>query len=358
MLQISKIQTALSGLVGFKQPYNPDYAIVDANNQISESGYFVTDNPYAKIEYIKDNQDYLDISNLQFNDLLLDIKKRAISNVMNQVFNENDFIDRSLMYKKASNKTDLETDLPIGFVGYKIQVSKNKNVAFKISRVLLDFDGTGDIDLIVWNSSKKETIYAKKISISTDHQSEYLDWVFDNSDDTYKGEYYIGYINNALSVTPYKREFNNANVLTQPTNLCIESVKVVNHLTTTLFDLNDVDGMSEDCGLNFDISVYEDFTDFALNTKMLFAKAIQLDCVINCVQIYLSSLRSNRNEQLSAELYQKIIVELEGTNSESMIKVKGLKSQLIGEISSIRSEIQKMRKGFTKQNCIMTSTLR
>jgi len=42
MINITKIQTALSGLVGFKQPYNPDYAIVDSTNQASSSGYYIT----------------------------------------------------------------------------------------------------------------------------------------------------------------------------------------------------------------------------------------------------------------------------------------------------------------------------
>jgi hypothetical protein len=357
MLQISKIQNSFLGIVGFKQPYNPNYAIVNAANQLSSSGYFVTDNPYVKIEYIKDNQDYLNISDSDFNIVLEDIQKRSVSNVLNQVFNEYDFIDRSLMYKNASNKIDLES-LPIGFVGYQIQVTKDKNVAFNLSRVLLDFDGTGDIELILWNTAKKEPLFTKVVTIASDHQVEELNWTLDNSNDTYKGEYYVGYINDgSLTVTPFKREFNNANVLTQPTNLCIEAVKVVGHSGTSLFDLNDVDGMSEDSGLNFDISVYEDFTDFALNSKMLFARAIQLDSMISCIQLYLSTLRSNANQTQSAQLYQKIMIELEGTDSDSPIVVKGLKNQLIGEIATIRNEIVKMRKGFTKSGCIMLSTL-
>ena len=71
MIQVSKIQNALLGIVGFNQPYNPSYAIVDADNLLSESGYFVTDNPYAKIEYIKDNQDFLKITDTDFNLLLI-----------------------------------------------------------------------------------------------------------------------------------------------------------------------------------------------------------------------------------------------------------------------------------------------
>lgn len=357
MIQVSKIQTALLGIVGFQQPYNPKYAIVDADNLLSESGYFVTDNPYAKIEYIKDNQDYLNISDEDFNLLLNELKKRSISNVCNQVFSEYDFIDRSLLFKNASNKTDLET-LPAGFVGYEIKVTSKKNIAFKISRVLLDFDGTGDIELILWNTAKKTAIYTKTITITTDHQEEVLNWVLDNSSDTYKGDYYIGYLTDSLTVTPFKREFNNANVLTQPTYLCVEKVQVANHNSLELFDLTSIDGMSEDCGLNFDISVYDDFTDFVINNKMLFARAIQLDCIINCIQLYLSTLRSNANQTIANQLYQKIMIELEGTEADSVIKVKGLKNQLLGEVTAIRMEIAKMKKGFTKSGQILVSTLR
>jgi hypothetical protein len=356
MIQVSKIQNALLGIVGFQQPYNPKYAIVDADNLLSESGYFVTDNPYAKIEYIKDNQDYLNISDEDFNLFLNELKKRSISNVCNQVFSDYDFIDRSLLFKNASNKIDLET-LPNGFVGYKVQVSKNKNIAFKISRILLDFDQTGEIELLLFNSSKKEPIERKTITISTDHQEEVLNWVVDNSSDTYKGEYYIGYLSDSITVIPFKREWNNANVMTIPTCLNIEKIKVVNHNTDVLFNLDYLDGMSEDCGLNFDISVYEDFTDFTINNKMLFARAIQLDCIINCIQLYISSLRNNANQTQSAQLYQKLMIELEGTDSDSLVKVKGLKNQFIGEITSIRKEVNKMKKGFQKQGLIMVSTL-
>jgi len=357
VININKIQTALLGVVGFKQPYNPSYAIVDSANQLSSSGYFVTDNPYAKIEYIKDNQDYLSISNGDFNLFLNDLKKSAISNVCNQVFNEFDFIDRSLLYKNASNKIDVET-LPTGFVGYRINVSNERNVAFKINRVLLDFQGTGTFTLLLWNTAKKTAIQTKAITITSDHQEVILDWEINNSDTTYKGDYYIGYINSALTVSPYKRDWNAGNVLSQLNYLFIQPVKVINHTTTTLFDLDDVDGLSESNGLNFDITVYDDFTDFVINNKMLFARAIQLDAIIGCIQLYLSSLRSNSNQSQSAQLYEKLMIELKGTANESTVKVIGLENQLLGEIASIRTEIGKLKKGLVKANQIFAYTLR
>ena len=106
MINATKISTSLLGIVGFRQPYNPIYAIVDAPNLLSSSGYFVNDNHYAKVEFIKDNQDYQEISDANFNELLRNMQKASISNICNQVFSDFDFIDRNLLFKNASNKTE------------------------------------------------------------------------------------------------------------------------------------------------------------------------------------------------------------------------------------------------------------
>jgi hypothetical protein len=357
MINIAKIQTSLIGLIGFKQPFNPDYTIVDADNRVSKSGYFVTDNPYAKIEYIKDNQDYVKITNPDFNLVLKQLKQSAISNVCNQVFSEYDFLDRNLLFKNATKKVNTNV-LPIGFVGYRIEVGNTKNIAFKINRVLLDFQGTGTIKLLLWNTAKLSVLESKEIEITTDHQEVVLDWVLDNSSDTYKGDYYIGYNTTDLTVTPFKRDYENGNVMSSFKYLCIEQIAVPNHNTEVLFDISTYQGLSEDTGLNFDISVFDDYTGFVINNDYLFARAIQIDCQIQCIQLYLSSLRSNLNQSVSAQLYEKIMIELEGTSADSLIRVAGLKNQLIGEISSIRKEIQKIKIGVKKSGQILVSTLR
>lgn len=357
MINVTKIQTSLIGLIGFKQPFNPDYAIVDASNLLSASGYFVTDNPYAKIEYIKDNQDYISISDSNFNLVLKQLKQSAISNVCNQVFSEYDFLDRNLLFKNATRKTNTNV-LPIGFVGYRIQVGSTKNIAFKLNRVLLDFQGTGTIKLLLWNTSKLDVLESKEIEITTDHQEVVIDWVLDNSGTTYKGDYYIGYNTQDLTVTPFKRDYENGNVMSVFKYLCIEQISVAGHDNETLFDVSQYQGLSETTGLNFDIAIFDDYTDFVLNNRQLFARAIQIDCQIQCIQLYLSSLRSNLNQAISAQLYEKIMIELNGTTTDSLIKVKGLVNQLIGEITSIRSEINKIKVGVKKSGQILVSTLR
>lgn len=357
MFQASKIATGLLGIVGFRQPYNVNYAVLNEENTTSISELYVNDNSYAKIEFIKDTQDCQLISNEDFNDFLINMQKASILSVCNQVFNEYDFIDRNVLFKNASNKIETE-NLPIGFVGYKIKVSTEKNLAFKINRVILDFEGTGTLRLLLFNTGKKQTVYEKEIIIDTDSQVEELNWILDNTDTTYKGDYYIGYLTQGLTVLPYKKELNNAKLMSNFKSLCIEEISFKGHSTNVLFDLNNEDGLSEYCGLNLDITVYNDYTDFILNNKMLFAKAISLEFTIKCLQLYMSSLRSNLNERKSQEMYQKLMVEIEGIKgSDSLISVTGLREQVMGEISLLRQEIKKLKVGFFKSRQFLVYTL-
>ena len=347
MFDVSKIKSSLSGLVGFKQPFNPEYAMVDANNLLSESGYYVNSNPFAKIEYIKDCQDYSKISNEDFNIVLSDIVHNSAVNVINQVFTDSSYIDRQILYKYALNKNETDV-LPNGFIGYRIEIDDTKSVAFKITRVLLDFEGTGDITLLLFNSAQKAVLKSQVVTIASDHQEIVLDWVLDDTDTIYKGEYFIGYIKgDGFPLTPYKRNYENSDIMSYVTHLDIDKVITPNHATNTLFDLSKVEFLNENTGLNLDISVYDDFTDLIIQNRFIFSRAIFLSAVINSLQIYMSSLRSNRNERQADELYKKVLVEVEGTRSgDNIISVKGLRPQLLSEISDIKREITKIKEGY------------
>lgn len=332
------------GIVGIRQPLNTDYAVIDSANQGSTSGYYVTDNEFVKVEYIKDGQDLESLSDSQFNTYLLNKQHESILSVGNMVFNNVDYIDRNLYYRYAQNKTNTIT-LPIGFVGYKLQISSEKNIAISIKRVLLDFDLTGSIKLLLWNTGKKAVIESKVISITTDHQEEVLDWVIDNTDGTYKGDFYIGYNTTGVTPKPYARDYSNSNVPSDITHLHITPMQVVGHAVETLFDLTAEEGMSDATGLNFDFTVYEDFTDQMINNKSLFARAINLDFQISLLSISLASLRSNRNERMSEAMTGKILAEIEGADNGTIKKV-GLRTLLTRNIGMIRKEINKLHDGY------------
>jgi len=336
MFNTTKVENDLVGIVGLRQPNNPDYAVLDAANIASRSGYFVTDITLAKVEFYKDSQDYEGISDVDFNTLLVELQKRAISSVCNLVFTQEDFQDRNLFYKNANNNVDAEV-LDDGFVGWRIDVKKEKNVAFEITRVILDFQGNtpNDITLVLYNTGDPNPIQSKVITISEQHQVEELGWVVDNSGDTYKGDYYLGYNKTATTPIPFKRGYNNANVISSIEGLTI----------------------TENIGVNPDVLVYDDYTDFIKQNQRLFARGIQLDMGIKMLQQSLSSARVNRNERIGEQHAVRVLQTIDGVRTDSgKLTVIGLREQLNSELSSIRMEVTKLRKGYFGGR-IMTSTL-
>lgn len=345
MFDNSLIKSSLYGVVGTKNPYDPTFAIIDANNQISRSDFYSTDNPFCKISSLKETQDYADISDADFNTMLKEMQENAIISVSKMVFNDSDFIDRNLIYKYAQNLQNVET-LPSGFVGYKLEVSEENDIAVEIKRVLLNFQGTGNITLILWNTGSKTALESQLITITSDSQEVELNWRLDNTGTTYKGEYYVGYLTDGITVTPYKRDWENSNVISNIKKICIEPVYVSGHNTNTLFDLNDVNGLTECNGLNFDITVFKDYTDLIINNEMLFARAINLAFQINFLSVYSSSIRHNEGRRNGDNLV-RIIQEIEGQSGEGgVVKVTGLKPMLIGEVALIKTEIDRLRAGY------------
>lgn len=347
MINKEKISDELYGLVGLRQPFNPDYAILDADNLESRSNYYANDNPLAKIELAFDSADYSSISNADFNILLKRTQQTAIVDICNQVFDKVDFISRNFLYKNPMNKKNVEI-LPSGFVGYEIEQCQNlPHAAFEIKRVLLNFKGTGSIKLLLFNSYSDTPIKTQTINITSSNQLVDLNWVVNNTDDNLGGKYFIGYLTDGLTVEPYERNYENANIKSSYKNIEVESVYVLNHNTETLFDLDAYENSALTFGLNFDISEYYDYTDFIITNQNLFARAINIAYTIAIIQIYISSIRSNKNERLGQENIYKALVEIDGIEDQpGSVKKVGLKTNLFAEIKSIRQEISKLQKGF------------
>jgi len=348
MFNVPNIRANFYGVVGFRQPLNPEFAILDAANQISRSGYFVTDNPFVKIESIYSNMDYKTLSDAEFNTVLMNMQEESITNVCGKVFSGTDYIDRQVLYPYAQNKVNTET-LEQGLITHKISVAIKKNIAFEISRILLDFEGAGDIELMLFNTSEVNPLFTKTITIATPHHEESLKWKVDNSGATYKGEYYLGYRTNAAAIgtlKPYKRDYDRSDIESSITYLNIEKQMFVGHATDLLPDLTTEEGYDEASGLNPDITVYEDYTDLINQNEVLFARAINLDLQISCLGLYIASMRSNKDQRNSDRVAIRATQEIEGQSGDGLITITGLRPQLIRSISKIADEIDRIKKGY------------
>lgn len=351
MFDKTKATDSIFGLVGVQSSINPDYPTVDVDNSESRSGRNATDNPSFKIEYLFDNMDYPGATATDFNTWLTRFSKTAIGEVLDHVNDKSDFIDRQLLYQFANNKVNTDS-LPSGFVGYKISQSLDKCQAFEITRCILEFTGTGDIELLLYNTAKSLPVKSKVVTISDTFQVEQLNWRVDNSDDYFKGDYYFGYQTNGLTVLPYKRDYDKANVKSIVSGLCFDNISAsYSPIANELFDLNSIDGVSECWGLNPDVTVFDDYTDMFIQNEMLFAKAIELQMVINAIKTYISSMSSNANERFSVEQMNILTAQLEGIEG----RIDGYKPQLIREVSQLKKEIMKIKNGYFADGFILNT---
>ena len=344
MFDVTKTQQGLTGLVGIRQPYDPAYQKIDATNQASRSGMYLDDVSNFKVKYFIDTQDYQAISDADLNSLLREGQDSAISMVCNEVFSDESYIDRNVIYSYAANRVATETTMVNGFTGFKITPTITKNVAFKITDVRLEFSGTGNLTLLMFSSSEDLPIFSKVVAIATTSQVETLDWVVDNTTTGYKGEYYFGYIYDGTLI-PFKRDYEFSNVENHISELSIEKEQVVGATGVSIFDLSKAVGLSENTGLNPDITVYDDYTDLVLQNEHLFGHAVQLQWAILIMQRYVNSSRSNRNERMGHEA-MLLLQTLEGSARDAKVPVVGLRKLLGTELSSLRKAIKGLQDGY------------
>jgi len=130
--------------------------------------------------------------------------------------------------------------------------------------------------------------------------------------------------------------------------LDIQGAEFHGHTTETMFDMEDREYSSLNYGLNFDISVYYDYTDLVLRNETLFANAINMAFQLKIMETYLSSLRSNKNERSSQGKIIEILAEIDGvTEGQGVVAKKGLKYLLIGEIKGLSKEIKRLQENYT-----------
>lgn len=337
-----KIQDNLKGLVGFNQPFNIEYQKFDSDNILSRSGLFVTDNPLIKGEMIVDSQDYSDISDVYFNSWIVQKLNATYTEVMSAVFNKPDFIYSGYVFNSPRNKTTTET-LPNGFVGYELTTGNCQNKGYNISNILLEFEGSGDVELLLFSSENPTTLENKIITIATGLHSEILNWTLKPNQ-----KYFLGYLTsyaNLGTLKPYARSYENSSLKTQINSLEVDEISISWHATNTLFDLNDITYISDCVGLNPNISVYNDFTDFVISNENLFARAIQLSSQISFMREYMATIRSNGNERKAEDMVNKIRVEIDGIDRDGY-KKRGLTSLLADSIIEIQKEIEKLNTNF------------
>lgn len=343
MINTAQIKTGFSGLIGYKQPFNPEYAVISDSNLVSESGLTVNSNPYAKIKYLRECQDYEHISDEQFNEVLQNVILDSAVNVCNSVFNEPSQLDSSLLFRNATNFSKL-SDVPNGFVGLELDLYNCDDIMFQIPTVYLNFQGNTDLELIVYSTLTQDIIRRQTFTISGSSTKVDLNWTFTASETSVNDKYYFGYIKTDTTPQPYERDYDIASLKTRISHMYCEECYVSGHIGDTLFDLDALSYTSRGIGINPIITTSKDYTEIAIRNKHLFARAVYLEAVIAFLREYLVTDALNFSQRQGVELYNKILLEIEGSQTkDNVIAVKGLRPQLIGEIADIKKHLESLK---------------
>ena len=331
MIRSGKIQTALFGGVGFKNPSLAGYNIVDSINSGSTSGlYFGDASELVTIKNIKDCQEDASISNSEFNKLLTSMQKSVILDVCNKVIaGQSDFIYSLNLY--PYEKSFKNTITPQGnFVGFEIEPAKGDTVC-NISWVELSFDTAKTFNIYLYNTNKPKTpIQTKSVTtVAGESTIVTLDWLIAD-DSTYKGgKFYLGYFEDDLDgAKAYAKDYDESIFAVNTPYYLVEPCYMEH--SGTLIDMTTEIECTDTFGLNIGIDVYTDYTELLIRNKNLLFPAIQLQMHEKVLNMIKYSSRSSISERLAKE---NIDFELFGN---SVLKIDGLISKLNRAIDQVK----------------------
>lgn len=354
MYNISTIKTNLSGVVGWRQPLQTDFAIVDAPNLISSSGLiFQGFHSLVTIENLQ-NAVPESLSDADFNTFILNMQKDAIAKVVQSVFQKKKpqtkaLLDKLRLFDQANVMDDPITNS--GFwVGYEINLNKNNNIKVVIDAIGSEFDGVkAGLTIYLFHSSQKTAI--KTFSLDTIEDDSKFDDLTDFDLDylTYTGgTYYIGYKQDDLGVVQaLNRGFDISDQANKPKNFTIRPIRIENYVGIELFDIDNIDITSETHGLNFEFTTTVDLTNLISDQKQIFANLIGIQMAADVLEKLYNSTRTNAIKKETRDL---ALFELKGTDENRktglLFKLEKAIEETEFDFSALDSLTVPVREGF------------
>ncbi len=349
MIQTSKILSELYGVgksvVGFRQPINPLYSVLNAVNITSTSGIYL-EGGMVTIENIKSCQDKQQISSTDLNSVIERLIKDSIIDACTLVFNESDKLGSGLLFNKE-NKITETLDNNGDFVGFEIKVISLQNITSIINNLICEFDAVGSLTVYLFHSSQQTAIKSQAVTLTENNSIKtYVNWILDAHKE-YGGKFLLGYLTNGLTPKAINREWDSSRQK-EFKNISIRPIIISGHTSTSLPNIDNIIYTSDTYGINLDLSIFNDYTDFIIDNKNKIANLIKYQFQANVLKMIAFSNRSNGIEENAKMVALK---ELEGILTES----GNIYSQ--GILRKLENEAKKIKDTFFKRDSITVTTL-
>lgn len=345
----------------FKNTNFPEH---DANSSYKEGVVITLEDKYYKS--IKDvpanteitNDDYWIETNL-FSEWLEDKTKASIIKLINKFINmkladkaSKSLIENKTLFDGTGRLTNLATNRD-RFVGFEVDTVRSKGVTVKINKIGLQFTRPGKYKVYILHSSCDTPVYSfefeklKSNSIEWFKPKEDILLPYESQEIDAGGSWYIGYLQSDL---PENSQAINRDRdwSTQPCKGCSRQEFLAwqawsKYIEIHPFYVDENQLLGEDeqmyfdpeimnftydanYGINLDVSVYCDLTDFIIKQKQLFQDVIAKQVAVDFLRefAYNPNVRTNRRSINASRT--DILYELDGDSSS--MKHSGLNYEL------------------------------
>lgn len=289
------------------------------------------------------------------------LRKRVKTSIVKVV---EDFVKRKEVLKKGSaifedkvlytgtgRMTDLISNSDL-FVGLNLELSRQKGALVKIPRVSFQFDGPVDFNLYVFHSSQTEPIQITPISYTKTNSVQWFDLGLDikhfNTEIDAGGIYTVGYYQSDLGTVKAlnkvvnwydeptcshcnQTDFNNYKLRSK--HLSVYAVGAPEGVKGELFDINQLNYWNDrNYGMNMEVSVYCDFTDFIIEQKDMLKAAISKQFAIKVLERLIYNPEDDIDRAILTKNAARITYDLNGTDED---KSNSLRSRYLYDLKSI-----------------------
>lgn len=359
----------------FKNTNFPEH---DANSSYKEGVVVTLEDKYHKS--IKDvpanteitNDEYWIETNL-FSEWLEDKTKASIIKLINKFINmkladkaSKSLIENKTLFDGTGRLTNLATNRD-RFVGFEVDTVRSKGVTVKINKIGLQFTRPGKYKVYILHSSCDTPVYSfefeklKSNSIEWFKPKEDILLPYESQEIDAGGSWYIGYLQSDL---PENSQAINRDRdwSTQPCKGCSRQEFLAwqawsKYIEVHPFYVDENQLLGEDeqmyfdpeimnftydanYGINLDVSVYCDLTDFIIKQKQLFQDVIAKQVAVDFLRefAYNPNVRTNRRSINASRT--DILYELDGDSSS--MKHSGLNYELDLALKALNFSTQRL----------------
>jgi hypothetical protein len=336
------VLSALETRIGWKQPTDTDYAIVDDDNQVSASGKYFNSNSFhasLTIQNILDCQpDEQLLSNPDLaNEYLSDLRKENALSALTTVFNAEStpqFIESGLIFEKQPFMAKSLEANGSSFVGIRFKLAEG-DFAYMLNNVTLQFDSAKTFNLHLYHEFAGLIKTWSVTTVADTQVIKNLDEIIKyNSSVAKDGVWFLGYYQTDLGST---KAISYGNCDKEEYKTFSASPFKSNATSNTSFDKVTYGLTNSTYGLNVEVSAYRDLTEKIVTNAHLFDNLQGLMMVQKCIDIITNSPRSNRTQRVSDANVNYLIRQLNGYSTSENTFVKGIIHKIAAETNQVRN---------------------